>query len=39
VLLLAGVTHHPRDETTTENLLRHEARFLQHNLGVATPVT
>jgi dipeptidyl-peptidase 4 len=35
VLLLAGVTHHPHDETTTENLLRHEARFLQSNLGMA----
>jgi dipeptidyl-peptidase-4 len=35
VLLLAGVTHHPRDETTTENLLWHEARFLQRNLGMA----
>ena len=35
VLLLANVAHDPRDETTTENLLRHEARFLQGNLGMA----
>jgi dipeptidyl-peptidase-4 len=35
VLLLPDVTHNPRDETTTENLLLHEARFLQRNLGMA----
>jgi dipeptidyl-peptidase-4 len=34
VLLLSGVTHNPRDETITENLLWHEVRFLQRNLGM-----
>ena len=35
VLLLADVTHHPRDPNITENLLWHEVRFLQRNLGMA----
>jgi len=35
VLLLPGVAHNPGDETTAENLLWHEARFLQRNLGMA----
>jgi len=35
VLLLADVTHNPRDQNITENLLWHEARFLQRNLGMA----
>jgi dipeptidyl-peptidase 4 len=34
VLLLTGVTHHARDETTFENLLWHQVRFLQRHLGV-----
>jgi dipeptidyl-peptidase 4 len=37
VLLLTGVTHHARDETTFENLLWHQVRFLQRHLGVAAP--
>ena len=38
VLLLTGVTHHARDETVAENLMWHQARFLQRNLGATVPV-
>src|SRR5215468_6328691 len=34
VLLLAGATHHVRDETISENLYWHQVRFLQQHLGV-----
>jgi len=33
VLLLAGATHHVRDETISENLYWHQVRFLQQHLG------
>jgi dipeptidyl-peptidase-4 len=37
VLLLPGATHRVRDETASEHLHQHQARFLQQHLGVNPP--
>ena len=37
VLLLAGATHDVRDETISENLYRHQVRFLQQHLAAEPP--
>ncbi len=37
VLLLPGVTHQPGDGAVAENLLWHQARFLQRHLGACPP--
>jgi dipeptidyl-peptidase 4 len=37
LLLLPGIGHQAMDSPITENLLRHQVRFLQHHLAVTPP--